>query len=311
MLVWQVAAKVDRQSRSPKFLPRSQQILWSFGGVTVRHRVLWSLLICGAIAASMLPPAIAQSLCPTPALSRLTRHRIASGETLATIAQRYSLIPATLIGFNPALQNGLPPVGTELVIPPYNGIRVEVPAGQTWREVAARYGVRADVLFEVNGCQPQPRIVFVPGINWSPVGTATASQPIGVLTGYPLPSEATIVQAYGWQVSPTTGQVVFNSGVELATPAGTPVLSTGSGTIAFAGAQNGANLVVVNHAQGLQTRYALLESMSVRVGQSVQAGDRIGTSANFLYFEVRTNSSLGWVAQNPSTYIRNLNLRTQ
>lgn len=280
--------------------------------MTVRHRVSWSLLVCGAIAAAIASPAIAQeSLCPAPALSRLTRHRIALGETLAAIAQRYSLIPATLIGFNPTLQNNSPPVGTEIVIPPYNGIRVEVPAGQTWRDVAARYGVRADVLFEVNGCQPQPRVVFVPGINWSPVGTATASQSIGVLTSYPLPSEATILQAYGWQVSPTTGQVVFNSGVELATQPETPVLATGSGTIAFAGAQNGSNLVVINHAQGLQTRYALLGSVGVRVGQTVQAGDRVGTSANSLYFEVRSNSSLGWVAQNPSTYIRNLNLRTQ
>ncbi|NEQ28924.1 MAG: M23 family metallopeptidase, partial [Microcoleus sp. SIO2G3] len=173
------------------------------------------------------------------------------------------------------------------------------------------YGIRADVLFEINGCQPQPRVVFVPGVNWSPAGTTPASQPTGVLTGYPLPSEATILQAYGWQVSPTTGQVVFNSGVELAAQPGTPVLATGSGTIAFAGAQNGTNLVVINHTQGLQTRYALLGSVGVRVGQTVRAGTRIGTSANSLHFEVRSNSSLGWVAQNPSTYIRNLNLRTQ
>ncbi|NJL21760.1 MAG: M23 family metallopeptidase [Leptolyngbyaceae cyanobacterium SM1_3_5] len=277
-----------------------------------RHRVLLSLLVWGAIAAAIaaiVPPAIAQSLCPAPALSRLTRHRIAAGETLAAIAQRYSVIPATIIGFNPTLQNGLPPVGTEIVIPPYNGIRVEVPAGQTWRDVAARYGVRADVLFEINGCQPQPRVVFVPGVNWSPTG-ATAAQPTGVLTGYPLPSEATILQAYGWQVSPATDSRV-HSGVELAAQPGTPVLATGSGTIAFAGSQNGANLVVINHAQGLQTRYARLESIAVRVGQTVQAGDRIGTSATSLHFEVRANSSLGWVAQNPSTYIRNLNLRTQ
>jgi lysostaphin len=108
---------------------------------------------------------------------------------------------------------------------------------------------------------------------------------------------------------------VFNSGVDLAAPAGTPVLAVGSGTIAFAGVQNSTTLVVINHSQGLQTRYALLGNLSVRAGQTVRAGDRLGTvAANnpaALHFEVRSNSSLGWVAQNPSTYIRNLNLANQ
>ena len=290
--------------------------------------VMIRLLIATAVIPVILPSAIAaqtedsvathpkqESLCPAPALSRMVRHRIASGETLAAIAQRYGLIPATLLGFNPSLRNGTAPVGTEILIPPHNGIRVDVPAGQTWRDIAARYGVRADVLFEINGCQMQPRAVFVPGVNWSPTGSTTARQPSGVLTGYPLPSEATILQGYGWQVSPASGQVVFNSGVDLAAPAGTPVLAVGSGTIAFAGVQNSTTLVVINHSQGLQTRYALLGNLSVRAGQTVRAGDRLGTvAANnpaALHFEVRSNSSLGWVAQNPSTYIRNLNLANQ
>ena len=59
---------------------------------------------------------------------------------------------------NPALREGKAAVGSEIVIPPYNGIRVEVTAGQTWRQVAATYKVRADVLFEVNGCQTAPKV---------------------------------------------------------------------------------------------------------------------------------------------------------
>jgi murein DD-endopeptidase MepM/ murein hydrolase activator NlpD len=255
------------------------------------------------------------SLCPEPALSRVIRHRVAPGETLVSLARRYNLIPATLMGMNPILRNGNAPAGTEILVPPYNGVRVEVPSGRSWRDVATAYGVRADVLFEVNGCQTAPRVVFVPGVNWSPNPTpAGSTQASQVLRGYPLPAVVPVLTGYGWQVEPQSGQVVFSSGVDLGATAGTPVLSVGDGVVAFAESQgNYGNLVVINHNQGLQTRYAHLASISVRAGQTIAAGARIGTvgstgqtSRPRLHFEVRSNSELGWVAQDPSAYLQNM-----
>lgn len=260
--------------------------------------------------------------CPEPALSRIVRHRIAAGETLESIAQQYSLLPTTLMGMNPNLRQGSAPVGTEILIPPYNGIRVTVPAGSSWRDIAKRYNVRADVLFEANGCQSAPEVVFVPGINWSPVPTAAPSSSAAAsspIERYPLPEVATILLAYGWQVSPTTGKLVFHNGVNLAAQVGTPVVAVGSGTVAFAGEQGSSGkLVVVNHAQGLQTRYGPLATLAVKTGQQIQAGSQLGTvgsdsstassSENYLHFEVRSNSRLGWVAQDPGAYIQELRL---
>jgi lysostaphin len=230
------------------------------------------------------------------------------------------LIPATLIGFNPALRSGNPAAGTELLIPPYNGIRVEAPAGASWRDLAQTYNIRADVLFEVNGCQEVPRTVFIPGVNWSPGGTATAaSSANSPIRRYPLPENATVLMGYGWQLDPSQGEVVFNSGVQLEAASGTSVLAAGDGTVAFAGQQgNYGNLVVINHSQGLQTRYAQIDSVSVEVGQQVQAGTPIGTIAAGgegasprLQFEVRSNSDLGWVAQDPGNYLPGLRLSRQ
>jgi murein DD-endopeptidase MepM/ murein hydrolase activator NlpD len=257
----------------------------------------------------------ADSLCPAPALSRVIRHRVAAGETLVSLASRYNLIPATLMGLNPVLRSGNAPVGAEILIPPYNGVRVEIPAGRSWRDIAASYGIRADVLFEVNGCQATPRVVFVPGVNWSPNPAPSArTRTNQVLRGYPLPAVVSVLTGYGWQVESQSGQVVFNSGVDLGATAGTPVLSVGDGVVAFAENQgNYGNLVVINHNQGLQTRYAHLNTISVRVGQTVAGGDRIGTVGATgqtprpkLHFEVRSNSDLGWVAQDPSAYLQNM-----
>lgn len=257
--------------------------------------------------------AIAQtpSLCGTPALQRLVTHTVQPGETLEAIAAQYDLIPATLIGFNPSLQTGAP-VGTQLTIPPYNGIRVTAPAGSTWQDLADQYNVRDDVLFEVNGCAMMPATtVFIPGVNWAP--TAATAPPLGdsPLGGYPLPTPVEVTAGYGWQIDPASGEVVFHGGVDLAAAAGTPVLAVGSGTVAFAGAQGDyGNLVVINHNQGLQTRYAQLDTIQVSVGDTVQLGSTVGTVGEtglvvmpHLHFEVRTNSDLGWVARDPAEYI--------
>ena len=257
-----------------------------------------------------------ESGCPLPALSRLQKHRIAAGETLETIAAQYNLIPETLMGMNPVLRQRKAPVGAEILIPPYNGIRVDIPAGETWQDVAQKYNLRPDVLFEVNGCQANPRVVFVPGVNWSPVNSAaSASQLVrqGVLGGFPLPMQSEELLGYGWRLRPTTTEVAFHSGVDLKAAVGTPVLTVGDGMVAFADSRGAyGNLVVINHANGKQTRYAHLELMSVRVGQQVKKGEQIGTvgttgspdvQESHLHFEVRSNSDLGWVAEDPQLYL--------
>ncbi|MDZ8186657.1 MAG: M23 family metallopeptidase [Nostoc sp. ChiSLP02] len=290
------------------------------------------LFLCSLVSAlglvSILPNSNSASAagngCPTPALSRFQRHKVVRGETLESIAQRYNLIPTTIIGMNPVLQNNgaIAAVGTVLQIPPYNGIVVEVPSGQTWRQVAAKYKVRADSLFEVNGCQQDPRIVFVPGVNWSPSGVVTKSPiPSGTstqnrasLSGYPLAEVVAVALAYGWQINPATGQVFFHSGVDLLAPVGTDVLAIAPGTVAFADDQGSyGKLVIINHASGLQSRYAQLDSIKVSVGQQVNKGDLLGTVGTsgtpsaiqpHLHFEVRSSSSLGWVAQDPKGYLK-------
>ena len=298
----------------------------------------WSALavafgsVCFAVGSPAAPPPTpsASDVCPKPALSRVTRHTVKAGETLETIAQRYNLIPATLMGFNASVRNGKVTPGSELLIPPYNGIRVEVPTGQTWKDLAAIYRVRPDVLFEVNGCQPTPKVAFVPGVNWSPVNAQqpgsnpkpnTAPSNNAGLVGYPLPNKGSVVLAYGWRLQPALGQVAFHSGVDLTAPVGTKVLAAGDGTVAFADDQGSyGKLVVINHAGGRQTRYAHLGAIAVKVGQTIKRGTTLGTvgktgqpssPASHLHFEIRSNSNLGWVADDPEPYLQNMQVAKQ
>ncbi|MEO0407009.1 MAG: M23 family metallopeptidase [Cyanobacteria bacterium P01_A01_bin.135] len=255
-----------------------------------------------------------ESSCPAPVLSRLAEHTVSEGETLETIARRYQLLPATIVGFNPQATQTVTP-GMTLLIPPYNGVVTRPAEGTTWQDLGERYGVRADVLFELNGCQDVGERAFVPGGTPSATVVDTAQTPaVQQLAGYPLPETTTVLMDYGWQVNATQDDVEFHSGVDLEAAAGTPVLAVEGGVVAFAGEQGSyGKLVVINHRDGLQSRYAQLGEITVSPGQTVGSGDRIAQSgqsglgqtgiAPHLHFEIRENSPMGWVAKNPSRYL--------
>jgi murein DD-endopeptidase MepM/ murein hydrolase activator NlpD len=254
-----------------------------------------------------------QDYCSTPVLGRLKSHQIAPGETLETIAQTYNLLPESIISVNPSLQAGQLTIGQEILIPPFNGIRVEVPPGGTWKDLEAAYGIRADVLFEVNGCQTTPTVVFIPGVSWSGEQFNSQNQYTG-LSGYPLPTVAKVGLSFGWQINSQTQENTFHSGIDLLAEVGTQVLAVEGGVVVFAGVEgNYGNLIIINHPQGQQTRYAQLQNIQVEVGQEVNTGDIIGTVGvtglpdipqPHLHFEVRYNTPVGWVAQEPKIHLQ-------
>lgn len=269
------------------------------------------LLLSGSslICVSVTKP-VQASPCPPAALSQVVNHRVEGGETLHGLAAQYGLLPTTLSAMNPNVSaQGSLPRGRVIEIPPFNGSVAQVRSGQTWQSLAERYGSRADLLFEINGCPDTlPSRVFIPGGNRVPSQTASAS-----LT-YPLPAPTRLVLSYGWQPHPQKDELMFNSGIAFSAAPGTEVKSAANGIVAFVGENNGTLMMVVNHRSGLQTRYGNLNNVEFNVGDSVTGGGRLGTVAgnsaeSFMYFEVRTNSNEGWVARDPGLYLSELDLQ--
>ncbi|MFC8516210.1 transglycosylase family protein [Streptomyces sp. NPDC057257] len=103
----------------------------------------------------------------------------------------------------------------------------------------------------------------------------------------------------------------YHTGVDFPVPTGTSVKAVGAGTVVSAGWGGSYGYqVVIRHADGRYTQYAHLSAISVRAGQSVGGGQRIGRSGAtgnatgpHLHFEVRTGPGFG-TDIDPLAYLR-------
>ncbi|WP_119840606.1 M23 family metallopeptidase [Pseudooceanicola algae] len=124
----------------------------------------------------------------------------------------------------------------------------------------------------------------------------------------PVQASFRFTSGYGRRRDPKTGGIRSHMGVDLAAPVGTPLYSTADGTVIFAGWSTGyGRLVKIQHAFGIETRYAHMSRVGVRVGQKVSRGERIGdmgasgrVTGPHVHYEVRVNGN----PVNPMTYIK-------
>ncbi|MFG2126957.1 transglycosylase family protein [Streptomyces sp. NPDC048751] len=103
----------------------------------------------------------------------------------------------------------------------------------------------------------------------------------------------------------------YHTGVDFPVPTGTTVKSVAAGTVVSAGWGGSFGYqVVVRHGDGRYTQYAHLSAISVRNGQTVGTGQRLGRSGStgnstgpHLHFEVRTGPGFGSDVD-PLAYLR-------
>lgn len=113
------------------------------------------------------------------------------------------------------------------------------------------------------------------------------------------PVSGTLSSPFGPRFHPILKEVRLHGGVDWAAPTGTPIVAARDGTFAVVGNGGGyGNVVYIDHAEGLQSRYAHMDSFAPAavVGKQVRAGDVIGyvgttgrSTGPHLHFEFRRN----------------------
>lgn len=112
---------------------------------------------------------------------------------------------------------------------------------------------------------------------------------------------------YGYRVHPVYGTYSFHSGVDLASPSGTPIKATRSGVVTAATYNTSAGYYVsISHGDGFSSSYLHMTHYIVSVGQRVEQGQIIGyvgstgtSTGPHLHFSIYYNGQ----SQNPAAYM--------
>lgn len=99
----------------------------------------------------------------------------------------------------------------------------------------------------------------------------------------------------------------MHNGVDLVSSNKT-IMASDSGVVSFAGKKSGfGNAIIIDHKNGYETLYGHLSKISVKKGDKVEKGEKIGVMGNtgrstgtHLHFEVHKNGSI----QNPMKYLK-------
>lgn len=242
------------------------------------------------------------------------------GDTLGTLAQRAGIPLERLQRFNPGVDARHLAVGQRLLMPthreraPYRGpYRYQVRPGDTYTSIARRFKTHASRLQTANhGVNPTRlkvgQLIQVPlsgGSTASRTGSSSSSSKPsaprrtslpdpGALPGsarrWPWPlDDYRIARAYG-----TDGRGTLQP-MLLATESGAIAKAVAAGEIRYAGSMRQlGKVVIVHHADNLQSVYAQCERLLVEDGSAVKQGDPLcevgysnATQRHDLLFDLR------------------------
>jgi murein DD-endopeptidase MepM/ murein hydrolase activator NlpD len=264
-------------------------------------------------------------------------YRVQVGDTVEKIAKRFGLTQDSIIWNNDITYVNRLPAGYEMTIPPIDGILYRPTSSESIQQIADKFKVSPYAILDseynrLSAATPTLVIpaneleIMIPGgssekkaIYWKPQVERRAASGSGggqVSFGGGAGS-CGFVSSGGGDGSlglPLNGYTVirgyssYHGGVDLASPTGSPIFASGTGTVIFAGWSDWGYgyTIVLAHTPDLWTLYGHLSRISVSCGQIVPRGAVIGgvgstgnSTGPHLHFETR----VGGDPVNPIQYL--------
>lgn len=254
-------------------------------------------------------------------------HTVRYGDTLWSISNRYNLAMQDVILANDLAAPFTLKTGQRLTLPPPREYKVR--DGDTLYSVSLVTGVGQNAIARLNNLK-SPYIIYggqvlrLPSSSPEPLDYKVASSkeennaypspkpspprqlktpPRSSNAKFAKPAQGRIISSFG-----AKSGGLHNDGINIAAPKGAPVVAAENGVVAYSGddLKGFGNLVLVRHADGWVSAYAHMGNVSVKQGQTLARGQKIGevgtsgdVSSPQLHFELRK----GTKAKNPSKYI--------
>ncbi len=229
-----------------------------------------------------------------------TSHTVAPGETLSGIANRAEVPRILIIEANALKAPYMLRAGQRLIIPRRRSHLVK--AGETGFEIAMQYGVPWSAIASANSLERDAPVRAGQRLS---IPTLAKPAPDPAPTPSPSASADRPLVALAWPLAgpirrgfaPRSGRN-YHDGIDITAPEGTAVRASAAGRVIYAeqGPREYGKTVIVHHGSRWTTTYALLSRITVKTGDRVKAGERIGlvghsgvASQDQLHYEVRTS----------------------
>lgn len=241
-----------------------------------------------------------------------TVHVVKDGETLGGIANRAE-VPRGLI----AEANGLKEpyalrTGQKLAIPRRRSYTVK--EGETGFGIALDQGVAWSAIAAASGIDPKDPVKPGQKLVIPTVSRAATSAPVATASPAPSPSPSasaaplkdTAAPKFAWPVDgkvrrgfvAKVGDKPWHDGIDVLAAKGTAIRASAAGKVIFAGQgpEEYGLTVILYHTGRWTTTYSYLDQITVKDGEEVTAGERIGLNGQTglatepqLHFEIRRN----------------------
>jgi len=258
-----------------------------------------------------------------------TEYVVKSGETLGGIANRVEVPRVLIIEANGLKAPYTVRAGQKLVIPRRRTHTVK--EDETGLGIALDYGVAWSAIAAANGIDPKKPVkagqkLVIPTITKAPPPPAVAASPASGASPKMAPDPGpapgapkTLAQPparFAWPVKGEIrrdfvargGSKAFHDGIDIKADKGTAARAAAAGTVIYAaqGPKEYGLTVIIHHGGRWTTTYSFLDRITVKDGDKVKAGERVGLVGETglatepqLHFEVRRNR----VALDPVKYL--------
>jgi murein DD-endopeptidase MepM/ murein hydrolase activator NlpD len=306
-------------------------------------RVLPSLVVPGTIAAQ---PFETTNGTPHAPRTKPENYIVKDNDTIGTIAQRFGVNVGTILWNNNLTERQYIRPGDALKIPPVSGLLVTIKKGDTLGGLAGKYDADAGEIASFNNIAPTDQLalgieLMLPGgrppelaqIQTQIVGRNQPSTPgvppthitIGrdgiprnpiTLNPAPKPPDENVANFPATRLLwPTSGHVITqyygwkHTGVDIDGDFTSPIYAAADGVVEKAGWNSGGYglMVLIDHPNGMKTRYGHSSKLFVKAGDIVKKGEVISmmgttgrSTGTHLHFEVYNNNVRG----NPLAYIK-------
>lgn len=215
---------------------------------------------------------------PLPALQMYT-YKTKEDQSIFSLSARCNLTYETIATVNRFQESKTLPADAILLVPNMPGIFIPFEPKNELEfllRASAREREKRSVPVTLNIDGDRTSFHFIPGERFN---SMELSFFLGILFIYPIQGvTGRISSYYGNRTSPITGRHHFHSGIDIAAPAGTPIIASRGGKIVKIGKDDiFGNYVLISHSVQYQTFYGHLQTVAVRLNETVNSGSMIGT----------------------------------